>query len=317
LTETSVVIVGGPHALSDAEVDLLDRFVRVRGGSLVLVPDQSLSGPVTRLVPGGWRERLERAPLGVGALRASELLMVSARSRWHALESTPDGSAVVASRASGEGRIVVAGAMDAWRWRADNGGGFDRFWRSLVADAADAAGRSLELTMTPRVSMPGENVRIELVHRSMNDARAEARASVEVVCDDERVQIVRLWPSGRGRMAGVFIGGTAGTCRARASWASTDAVEVKETFSDFVVTEQVRRPDDGTGARRLDSLAALYGAPVVRAGDEAELASAVRGRMRPQTLRATVNPMRSPWWIVPFVAALAGEWWLRRRGGLR
>ena len=28
-------------------------------------------------------------------------------------------------------------------------------------------------------------------------------------------------------------------------------------------------------------------------------------------------PMRSFWWMFPFVACLAGEWWLRRRGGLR
>ena len=28
-------------------------------------------------------------------------------------------------------------------------------------------------------------------------------------------------------------------------------------------------------------------------------------------------PMRSPWWLLPFVACVGGEWWLRRRAGLR
>jgi hypothetical protein len=28
-------------------------------------------------------------------------------------------------------------------------------------------------------------------------------------------------------------------------------------------------------------------------------------------------PMRSAWWLLPFAACLGGEWWLRRRAGLR
>jgi hypothetical protein len=28
------------------------------------------------------------------------------------------------------------------------------------------------------------------------------------------------------------------------------------------------------------------------------------------------HPMRSTWWIVPFVVCLSAEWWLRRRRGL-
>lgn len=29
------------------------------------------------------------------------------------------------------------------------------------------------------------------------------------------------------------------------------------------------------------------------------------------------RPMRSLWWMIPFTACLNGEWWLRRRRGLR
>src|SRR5262249_2929737 len=33
--------------------------------------------------------------------------------------------------------------------------------------------------------------------------------------------------------------------------------------------------------------------------------------------RETMRPMRSVWWLAPFVACLSGEWWLRRRSGRR
>jgi hypothetical protein len=29
------------------------------------------------------------------------------------------------------------------------------------------------------------------------------------------------------------------------------------------------------------------------------------------------NPMRSPFWILPFAGLLGGEWWSRRRRGAR
>lgn len=314
LGRASVAIIGGPEALNVSEVDLLDRFVRLRGGSLILVPDRPLSGPVVRLVPGGVRERLEREPLAAGPLRASELLVLPSGPTWHALGSTPDGASVLATRASGDGRIVISGAMDAWRFRADNEARFDNVWRSLVAEAAEAAGRPLEVTVSPRVSAPGDEVRIELAHRSMSVARTDLRASVEVTCDGAETEVVRLWPSGRGRLAGGFTAARPGACHIRASAA---APGTEEAVAAFLVTSQVRHADDGAGRRRLESLATAYAAPVVRAGEEAGLAARIAGRMPPQTTQATLNPMRSPWWIVPFVVTLAGEWWLRRRAGLR
>ena len=44
LDAASVLIVGGPDALTASEVDLIERFVRVRGGTAVLLPERAPSG---------------------------------------------------------------------------------------------------------------------------------------------------------------------------------------------------------------------------------------------------------------------------------
>src|SRR5262249_56978708 len=46
------------------------------------------------------------------------------------------GRPVVWSSERGSGRLLVSGAMDAWRFRAATSAGFDRFWPSLVSALA-------------------------------------------------------------------------------------------------------------------------------------------------------------------------------------
>jgi hypothetical protein len=64
----------------------------------------------------------------------------------------------------------------------------------------------------------------------------------------------------------------------------------------------------------LAALAAAHGGTVI---DERDAASEVGRRIRPAARAITWHPMRSVWWIVPFALALSGEWYLRRRRGLR
>ncbi len=70
LDASAVLVVGGPDALTASEVDLIERFVRVRGGTVVLLPERAPSGSVARLFPGEWTERLAAEPQSVGPLRA-------------------------------------------------------------------------------------------------------------------------------------------------------------------------------------------------------------------------------------------------------
>ena len=78
LDASAVLIVGGPDALTASDVTLIEQFVRVRGGTLVLLPDRAPSGNVARLFTGEWSERLSSEPQSVGSLKASELLEAGA-----------------------------------------------------------------------------------------------------------------------------------------------------------------------------------------------------------------------------------------------
>lgn len=316
LTGASVVIIGGPEALTAADAALLERFVRVRGGSLILVPDRALSGPVARLAPAGLRERLERAPLAVGPLRATELLIAKMADVSHALASTGDGQAAIVATPLGEGRIIFSGAMDAWRYRGADDAAFDGFWRALVADAAAAGGRPLDVVLTPAAVAPGEPLQIEVRMRSLEEQKPETRVSLEARCGDQPAAAVRVWPSGRSTLAGVFTSASAGACEVRASIASPQTAQAEGAF--LVAERLPRTPPDDT--HRLQALAAAFDAPVVRAGGEGTLVTSLQGRLHDTTgatVPADFHPMRSPWWMVPFVACLGVEWWLRRRQGLR
>jgi hypothetical protein len=315
LAGASVVIVGAPEEVNISDVDLLERFVRVRGGSLILLPDRPLSGPIVRLAPSGLRERLEREPVAMGPLRASELLVFgSLSSRLRALAGTTDGEALVVATPIGEGRVVTSGAMDSWRYRSENEAAFDGFWRSVVAEAADAGGRTLEVTTSTGLAVPGGDVHVEVTRRSMEEAPVDISASALVACEGERPSMVRLWPSNRNRLAGVFTPSTTGPCQVRASLAGRRA---DEATTHFMVAERAARPERAMRLQRLQSLATAYGAPEVQAGEESMLATAIQGRMMTTKVQTAVSPMHSPWWIVPFVACVGGEWWLRRRQGLR
>ena len=159
LDAADVVVVGGLDGLSAADVRSLDRFMRERGGAVALVPDMRVNaGPVRDLLRIDMAERLLERPAklsmasGAAPLEASELLLLS-----NALPGSSDvatvaaaglpaealagaglpaealagaglpsealakaGSPVIVSMPRGGGRLLVSGAMDAWRFRADS-----------------------------------------------------------------------------------------------------------------------------------------------------------------------------------------------------
>ncbi len=65
----SVLIVGGPDALTASEVDLIERFVRVRGGTAVLLPERAPSGSATRLFTGEWSGAVDVGAARRGAVK--------------------------------------------------------------------------------------------------------------------------------------------------------------------------------------------------------------------------------------------------------
>ena len=321
LDAASVLIVGGPDALTASEVDLIERFVRVRGGTAVLLPERVPSGSTRRLFAGEWTERLTSEPRVIGPLRATEVL------RQDGVEDA------VAIAPTGSGRIVISTAMDAWRYRDDDGRAFDRFWRSVVAEGA-AAGAPLRLEFEHAIAFPGARQPFTLRYRSMTPA-STFEASAVARCDT--AQTIRLWPAG-----------APGVMRGELPIADGTSCTVEATVNDATVTRGIAvsavapsglppsrsalrrtsRRDTSTAMSRpaadtlakLEQHARVSGGVVIRLRPSGATAEQALEELVPSPgapVEAEVHPMRAAWWVLPFAGCLSIEWWLRRRVGLR
>jgi hypothetical protein len=317
LKDAGVVIVTAAESLTEAEVDLLERFVRGRGGSVVVVPDRRPTGAVLRLIADVASERRENEPTSVGTLKATEIVAFNAEAPGVSVLESAGGRAIIVSRAIGRGRVIVSGALDAWRYRDD--AAFDGFWTALVADAAYAAGPALSLTVDPPVLGEGGATTVTAEWRSLEPLPDAITAEATLTCDDRR-SVVRLWPTARpGMFSGTLRPEAAGECVLEAMLATAGA---PQSSVDAVRNTQKLKLDGGavtgpTDVARFESAIAAHGGVVVTAGDESTLARRVRERLPSRRQSHESRPMHSPWWALPFAACLGGEWWLRRRAGLR
>ena len=320
-----VVVVGGLDRLSAADAGSLDRYVRERGGALVLVPDERVvAGPARDLVyglSGGARrepdpvERLLEQPATLAvmppaaSLQASELLVLrelTPGSDVIARVPGSDGAAVIASMPRGEGRLLMSGAMDAWRFRAADTGAFDRFWQSTIAGLALAAPPPISISVMPPLLRPGEQGDVIVRVRSRDVA------SVSASIDGD--QPIRLRPEPEiGAYRGRF---TAKGAPGRSTIVVRAAAAQPSASRTLLVRADVQRVRS-TAAPSLSMLAASHRGIDVTPDHVAELARFVRNTVARPRATLVRHPMRSGWWLVPFAACLCIEWWLRRRRGLR
>ena len=303
LEGVGVVFLAAPDALTLQDVDLLERFVTQRGGSLVVIPDRQPAGPVLRLLPGIGESRRSAQPGTIGWLRAAELVAFEEGPDVTALERT-EGGAIVVVKDLGRGRVIVSGALDAWRHR-DAKGDFAAFWQSLARDAAAAAGESLRITTPRPLVRPGDDVPVEVEWQTMAAVPTDLTAQGSFECGSER-GVLRLWPSHRpGTFAGMFRPREVGPCRLSVSVAGVSA------GIPLLVAADVRHGDEP--GDRLEGAIAAHGGVVVSAGHEDDLLPRIRQALTPRDEPQTTRPMRSPLWMLPLFACLGGEWWLRRR----
>lgn len=319
-----VVLAGAPEDLTATDVDALARFARIRGGAVVLLADRRPSGPFTTLINANrFSEVLLENPAKLSNeiapdLRASELIVPEERSPGAARLVTVGvrgASAPAASVTSlGDGLIVFWGAADAWRFRADAGAPFARFWRSIVADLAAQAPPPVGITLDPASVRPNESFTIRVRVRS-TELREEYGRTVtpdvaaRVVSSTGAAEDVRLWPAAEW---GLFIG------RATAAAAGRFDVHVTagERSADAVldVTADASRPAD-RDVESLRIVANATGGVVATDADLSPIEAHLRGQGTPLEPHAT-RPMRSGWWFVVLAACLCGEWAIRRRRGL-
>ena len=306
IAPAGVVVVTAPQALRRAELDLLERFVSRRGGTLIVVPDRRPGGPALRLLPRVVAEHRAAEEQDLGLLRVREWLVFAPLVGETALASLSD-QPIVVSRPLGRGRIVVSGALDAWRFRDDTSN-FATFWTSLVWEGLTAAGEPLNLTLDRVAVAPGEALRFEAELRTLGAPPTVSTAEGRMRCAGHD-EVVRVWPGPRpGTFEGEWRAAGLGPCELELM------VDEMVARRKMIVSELAQ---DVSGDKSLDAVLRAHGAPMVDAGNEVELVAHL-GTLTSATreLRES-RPMRSWYWLPLFAACLGGELWLRRRAGLR
>jgi hypothetical protein len=324
LEDVSAIVVGAPDALSAADVSALEAFARRRGGAVVFLMDRTDAGPFMRLTGAtSWRDVHgveRRAVTGSSATMVATELAVPV--------GLPPAAEVLASAGSGAtsmpavwetplgaGRLVVSGALDAWRYRARNQGGFTKFWTDVMSQVAAAAPPPVSVLPASRLVEPGGALdvrvivrRAELSEPSEPAPAIEAQLRLEWPDASTAPETLRLWPTSE---RGVFV---ASIRAPRAPGVYRFVAEIANASSaaaEFIV---------GTGALRSADLGlwtAAHGGDVVPESKLAELTARAQARIAAPARPVQVRPMRSVWWLPLFVAVLGGEWWLRRRRGER
>jgi hypothetical protein len=314
-----VLLVGGLDALGAADVRAIVAFVEHRGGTLILLPDGR--------VPEAFRARMQvprlqevlltdAVSIGRGGLmlKASEFLLPAGRFSAPAIaELRRDGNThpVVFAYPLGNGTVVFSGALDAWRYRTDEGQDLDAFVRSLVAEAALIAPPPVDLSVSPSMVRPGEPIAVRVAVRPtafvQTGGRLETPPVSGAISDSRgRREMIRLWPTSRiGELAGVV------TPPREGRYAISVSVGSERTDAVLLVEPDVTRAHEEADPA---AIASLTGGAVV--GQTSDL----RGHLASlggTPIERRMHPMRSPWWIAPFAAFLAAEWASRRRAGLR
>jgi hypothetical protein len=288
-----------------------------------LVPDQRIgAGPARDLLANpDLAERLLEQPAALSVVpptaspRASELLVfrtlppgsdVIARLPGSGASTASSSPApVVVSSPRGDGRLVVSGAMDAWRFRAADNSSFDRFWQSTVAGLALGVPPPIAVSVNPPIAAPGERVGITVRVRSPQAGGVSATY--------ENDQPIRLVPDPE---PGVYRGSAVASDTAGRGRVLARAGNGPEAAATLVVQAHAERLQPAAGPT-LALLASSHRGIDVTPEHLDTLQQFLRSSVAAPPIRVARHPMRSTWWILPFVACLSVEWWIRRRRGQR
>ena len=331
LDEVDAIVVSGLEALSAADQAQLERFVMVRGGTLILVPDSKLPERLRQafelpLLEESLLERpvaLHAAPPpgahGRLGLLASELLLAPpAQAGIRALATATQGKtdrAAVFAVYRGKGQVVVAGALDAWRFRGSPNSAFAAFWQGMAADAASTAMPRLTVDVEPMLAQPGEEITLRVTVRETDWMRSGAdihlpSVSASLIATSGPTTPVRLWP---GTAAGEYVARFPAPVDGRYD---VRVASGGRQYDSVLVVDRAAVTPQPDRAAALAFLAQSTGGAAFSGSDLGGVVTKLRAIERPIVPRR-VHPMRSAWWIVPFAALLSVEWTLRRRRGQR
>jgi hypothetical protein len=318
------VIVGGPEQLTSRQMAILRWFTDVRGGVVVWIADKRPTGGyASSLGVTRFDQRVVEPPVSLrtGAdrlLRASELIIAR-----HAPNSVrrlatvePEGDAAVFAARSGEGAVVFFGALDAWRFRAADHEGFARFWRRTLMELGLTVAPRLSVEVEPSLARVGDPVRIRARLRgtelSGGDEAVMSGVSARAVGPAQHAEApVRLWPTIEpGVFEGEWVVPAAGEYDISVSSGDSQADAVVAGSTD------VPRGADAD-PEGLALLASASGGDMRSPAQAAGLVSVMRSKLPAHPTVVREHPMRSAWWMLPFVAAVCVDWGGRRMHGAR
>lgn len=327
LARFDAAVFGGPEELRASEVEAIDRFASVRGGAVVFLPDRRPTGAYVSLLPvRSFDELLLDTPAALepgspARLRASEFAVPRSAAPGAitiaGLRQAAGTRPVILAWPRGHGRIVFSGALDAWRYRGAEAPAFRSFWRGVIGAAALAAPPPVEMSLDPGVAEPGAPVRVRARLRRTEYDTAAGRSSfpeirAEWISAGGAREAIRMWPCAElGVYEGRFDAYRPGSYGVRVRTANGTSADTLLIVKEGAAPPPLEAPDDD-----VTLVSNATGGVAVTSADLAPLVAHVQGLARAD-IRKTVHPMRSPWWIVPFAAALCAEWAIRRRHGLR
>ena len=319
----ATIIVGSPDQLNAADMRALETFMRERGGRVVVLLDGRVNANINQLTGvTAWSSvRLESAialadSSGSGPLHARELAWPTrnpAGISTHAWSVSSDSTVrtILWSVPVGPGRLFVSGAIDAWHYRDPAMSRFDAFWPRILADLSAAAPRPVEVALSRRVLVPGQETTVRVSARSSAMDATRSLSVRTMLTNGTESTFVRLWPTTeRGTMEGTVVApATPGSYRLIVTAGST-------TESKSFVVDSVANP---ARADEPDIIAAFVSSRSGFTIGESRLQSLserLAAAFEPVSRVETWYPMRSAWWLLPFTAFLGAEWWWRRRRGL-
>ena len=276
------VVVGAPGEMTAADAAGLEEYLRRRGGAVILLPDEPVApAPFVQLTGAtGWRPVERVTPAGDPP--ATTFFAPPADDPATPPNLPADRPDALWRTAVGAGRLVVFTAIDAWRFRDSAGGAFDRFWRATIATAADASPVPIDVVPDALVLAPGESTRARI-----------ARGP------EHPLEWIALRPNSLSGPVSFDV--------------SRDGARAAVTL--LVVPDA--RPPASDDRPLIPSWTAATGGHAIPESALGTLGSVLQRALAPPAERVRWHPMRSAWWIVPFALVLGGEWWSRRRLGLR
>ena len=326
------IVVGAPEALGERDVQGLESFLRRRGGTVVLLFDGNKGGKYERLAEfTAFTNTANSQPAIISDVGGDSIAMRTTEWMWP--DRLPAGATVLAwsdaknaslsarrpivwAAQTGAGRVIISGALDAWKFRDDKSSGFEKFWQQTIGTAASSAAPPIEIDIPARPFEPGGKIEINVTSRAaaLAELRSGSPVRVEIavaLVHESGRSAVRVWPTGTpGAFRGTFRApGQPGTYSLIAAAGGASASRA------LVVARDVRAGNSAEPGL-LAAFTGARGGSVVAAERLADLPAVLERALQPTPRRVSWHPMRAAWWLLPFAVALSLEWFLRRRRGL-